>query len=111
MWQHEAPKRGAPGEIGEGAREYVNVVADYMPDGTVRPVRVSFVNGPAFDVDRIIDVVDTSATKYKGAEIRYYVSVGDGYHYLFFEDAPRNRLPRWFVQDYGGMDMEYNGGI
>jgi len=102
MWLNEAPKPEIVNEGVADGREYVNVVADYMPDGTVRPVRVSFPDGPAFDVEKILDVVDTSTTKYQGAEIRYYVTIGGGYHYLFFEDAPRNRLPRWYVQDYGG---------
>jgi len=80
-------------------REYINVVADYTPDGTVKPVSVRFEEGPAFRVTRIISVIHMSATKHNGAETRYYVRVGDREHYLYFEDAQKTQTPRWFVED------------
>ena len=80
-------------------REYVSVVADYMPDGTVKPVSMKFSDGSTFAISGITDVVHMSTTKQNGAETRYSVKVGGCEHYLFFEDAGRKILPRWFVLD------------
>jgi len=88
------------GERGDAAiqREYVDVIADYLPDGTVRPVSIKIEDGQTFAIARIMSVVHMSATKRDGAETRFYVRIGDREHYLFFEDLPRNRAPRWFVE-------------
>ena len=80
-------------------RKYVSVVADYMPDGTVKPVRIIFADGSTFTISGIIDVVHMSTTKHNGAETRYRVRIGGREHYLFFEDAGRKTLPGWFVLD------------
>ena len=80
-----------------GEREYINVVADYSPDGTVRPITIQLADDPAFVVDSVISVIHMSATKYNGAETRYCVRIGDREHYLFFEDTPQTGAPRWFV--------------
>jgi len=82
-----------------GQREYINVIADYSPDGTIRPVSVRFADGPEIAVARVINVIHMSATKHNGAETRYYVRIGDREHYLFFEDAQLSCAPRWFVTD------------
>ena len=80
-------------------RLYVSVVADYMPDGTMKPVSLRFPDGRAFEITRIDGVIHTSMTKQHGAETRYYIKIGGGGHYLFFEDTQRGRAPRWFVKD------------
>jgi len=87
-----------------GEKRYISVVADYLPDGRVRPVSVKFADGRAFAVEKIINVTDMTMTKHNGAAIRYYVKVGGSEHYLFFEDAPRNPAPGWFVRDGGIID-------
>jgi len=81
----------------EDGREYISVSADYMPDGTIRPVGIRFADGPAYAVARVISVTHMSATKKNGAETRYNVRIGDREHYLFFEDAQLRRAPRWYV--------------
>ena len=97
MWQHEIKNSGicTGDEIEE--REYVNVLADFSPDGTIRPVGIRFADGSAFAISKVISVVHMSATKHNGDETRYYVRIGDREHYLFFEDAQLSRAPRWFV--------------
>ena len=99
MWQHKHPNSGNNGRTDSDKREYINVVADYLSDGTVRPVSIRFADGPAYAVAKIISVIHMSATKHNGAEIRYYVRIGDREHYLYFEDAAQNHTPRWFVSD------------
>ena len=96
----KAPASCQCDEDGDAAiqREYIDVVADYLPDGTVRPVSIKVEDGQTFAIAGIISVIHMSATKRNGAETRYYVRIGDREHYLFFEDAPQNRGPRWFVE-------------
>ena len=78
-------------------KKYINVIADYLPDGTVRPVSIRFEDGPAYAVTRVINVTHMSTTKQNGAEIRYRVIIGGREHYLFFEDADQKKSPVWFV--------------
>ena len=78
-------------------REYISVIADYLPDGTVRPVSIRLADGPAFHISGILDVVQMSATKHNGTDTRYYVQINGKEHYIYFERAGRERLPRWFV--------------
>ena len=80
-------------------REYINVVADYLPDGAVRPVSIRFAEGPAFAISRIISETHMSTTSKDGAETRYRVKIGEREHYLFLEDIKLSRTPRWFVLD------------
>ena len=81
------------------AREYVSVVADYLPDGMVMPVSVAFDGGPPFKVEKVIGAVRMSATKYGGDATRFHVRIEDREHYLFFEDAARGAPAAWFVAD------------
>jgi len=82
-------------------REYVNVVADYSAEGKVRPVSIRFDEGEALPVTEIISVTHMSATKWGGAETRYYVRIAGREHYLYFEGAARGLTQRWFVLDCG----------
>ena len=95
---------GRTGEVPAG-RNYVSVVADYSPDGTVSPVSVRFEDGPAFAVTKIISAIRMSMTKHNGTETRYYVRIGEREHYLYFEDARLSVAPRWFVEDQGLMNI------
>jgi len=97
MWRPEGVHTGDSGE----GREYVSVVADYLPDGVVRPVSIRFDGGPAYAVAGIVSAIHMSSTKKNGAETRYCVRVGGCEHYLFFEDVSRSRKSRWFVCDSG----------
>ena len=80
-----------------GEKEYISVVADYMPDGTIRPVRIVFADDSAFAVGRVKSVTLMSTTRQNGAETRYCIEIAGQEHYLFFEGAGQKRLPRWFV--------------
>lgn len=81
-------------------KEYISVVADYMPDGAIRPVSITFADGSSFAVTGLISVIHMSATKRNGRETRYCVKLGGREHNLYFEDAAPNKPPRWFVWDY-----------
>ena len=81
-------------------KEYISVVADYMPDGAIRPVSITFADGSSFAVAGLISVIHMSATKQNGKETRYCVKLGGREHNLYFEDAGPNKSPGWFVCDY-----------
>ena len=99
MWQPDILK-SKPQDAGRAAgREYVNVVADYLPDGTVRPVSIKLNDEPALDITRVVSMIHMSTTKQDGAETRYRVKIGDNEHYLFLEDATKHTTPRWFILD------------
>ena len=80
-------------------KEYVSVVADYMPDGTIRPVSITFAEGPAFTIAGVVSAIRMSATNQNGDETRYRVKIGGREHDLFFEGARQKSPPRWFVND------------
>ena len=80
-----------------GGREYVSVVADYLPDGTVRPVSIKLEDGRSFKITQIVSVVHTSKSKFHGHETRFDVKIDGRGHYLYFEDAQTGCAQRWFV--------------
>ena len=98
MWQHEIQNSGNRTGDESDEREYIDVIADFSADGTIRPAGIRLADGSAFAVNKVISVVHMSATKHDGAETRYFVRIGDREHYLFFEDAQLSRAPRWFVK-------------
>ena len=104
MWRPD--KEDYAGDGGGEAREYVSVIADYLPDGAVRPVSIRFDCGPAYAITGIMSEIHMSSTKKNGAETRYCVRVGDREHYLYFEDVSRSRKSRWFVYD-SGIEADY----
>jgi len=99
MWQPGVKKSKSQITDETAGREYVNVVADYLPDGTVRPLSIKLKDDPALDIARVISMIHMSSTKQDGAETRYRVRIGDCEHYLFFEDATKRQAPRWFILD------------
>ena len=73
-------------------RAYVKVVAEFSPEGAVKPLSVEWEDGRRFDVDRVLDVRRAVATKAGGQVMRYTVRIGGHETYLFEDDG------RWFVE-------------
>ena len=84
-------------ETDVGGREFVSVIADYSPEGAIRPVSIRFADGPALNVERVIGATHMSSTKWDGDETRYSVRIGGREHDIFFEGAREGIRPRWFV--------------
>ena len=72
---------------------YVQVTADFMPDGYLRPVRVTWEDGRHFDVDRVLDIRRAASLKAGGYGIRYTCMISGRPHYLFYEENYK-----WFVE-------------
>jgi len=77
-------------------REYLCVVADFLPDGSVRPVSVRLADGPAYAVSRVISVVDLASTGGGGSGFRFRVIVGGRVDDLFFEVSVGRKASRWY---------------
>ena len=73
-------------------RADVKVVAEFSPEGRIRPLCVEWEDGRRFDVDRVLDVRRAAATKAGGQGMRYTVRVCGHETYLFEDEG------RWFVE-------------
>ena len=72
---------------------YVQVTADFMPDGYLRPKCIIWEDGQKFDIDRITDCRRAASLKAGGAGIRYTCMICGREHYLFYEENYK-----WFVE-------------
>ena len=79
-------KRSNPSKI------FVKVRADHLLDGSVRPLLFRAEDGPAFRIDRVLDVREAPSLKAGGQGIRYTCLVGAQQLYLFYDE------PYWFIE-------------
>ena len=80
------------------SREYVSATAAFMTDGRIRPVSITFEDGPTYPISRLINVTHMSATRQGGNDTRYRIKIGAREHNLFFEDRAARDPPRWYVK-------------
>lgn len=73
-------------------RAYVRVLVDVDETGRVRPRRIYWEDGRAFEVDRLLDVRRAVSTKAGGRGMRYTCRVRGREVYLFEDEG------RWFVE-------------
>lgn len=74
-------------------KRYVEVVARYFEDGSVRPLSIEWDDGRVFHIDQVIDVRQAASLKVGGMGTRFIVRIGEHTTCLFFEN------PRWFVEE------------
>jgi hypothetical protein len=86
MIYREAKEYTSPNKI------YVQVVAEFMPDGQITPREIIWEDGRRFAVDRVEDVCRAASRKAGGCGIRYAIMVLGHLRYLFLEET------RWFVE-------------
>lgn len=78
----------------EGRRKrYVEVVARFREDGSVRPLSIAWDDGRVFSVDRVVDVRQAASLKVGGVGVRFIVRIGGRTTCVFYEN------PRWFVEE------------
>lgn len=77
-------------------KRYVKVRADFELDGRIRPLLFREEDGPAFRIDRILDVRQAASRKAGGQGTRYVCEVEGGIAVLFHDD------PYWFVEREAG---------
>ena len=80
---------------------YVQVNADFNPDGVMIPTSLIWEDGSKFEIDKVTDIRQAAAMKAGGQGDRYTIRVNGRESYLFFERCPSltgNVIGRWFVE-------------
>lgn len=83
---------------------YVQVNADFNPDGVMYPRKIIWEDGEKYTIDRVIDIQQAAAMKAGGQGDRYTIEVRGHKSHLFFERSPSltgNNIGRWFVERKG----------
>jgi len=80
---------------------YVQVNADFNPDGLMLPRELIWEDGEKYTIDRVVDICQAAAMKAGGQGDRYTIEVRGHKCYLFFERSSNltgNNIGRWFVE-------------
>lgn len=71
---------------------YVDVIAIFHADGSIRPLIITWKDGRKYKIDKIIDVRRAASLKAGGVGIRYACIIQGHQTYLFLEKT------RWWVE-------------
>lgn len=80
---------------------YVAVKADFTEDGTMLPRTITWEDGRAYNIDRVLDIRQAAAMKAGGQGDRYTILVNGRQSHIFFERSANlagNNIGRWFVE-------------
>ena len=79
-------------------RVYIEMLASFGVDGTMRPVQIKWEDGQLFEIDRILDV-RRAASEAGSSGLRYTVKILGQVRHIFFEDVYSDTgRSRWFVE-------------
>lgn len=73
-------------------KKYVEVIADFLPDGTLTPQTVVWDTGQRFDITNISEILPRKYSKTGGVGVRYTCQIGRCSTYLYYE------IGKWFVE-------------
>lgn len=73
-------------------KQYVEVVADFSPDGVLIPLSVVWEDGSKFEITNVTEVKPRKYSKCGGIGVRYTCQIGRAQSYLYFEED------KWFVE-------------
>ncbi|HCA34403.1 MAG TPA: hypothetical protein DEP00_04895 [Lachnospiraceae bacterium] len=85
-------------------KKYVEVAADFSPDGVMIPLWITWDNGHRYRIDKVTDYRRAASLKAGGAGIRYTCQIGGGQHFLFYEENYK-----WFVEAKVQKDSAFPG--
>ena len=71
---------------------YVQVTADFTPDGELRPQSFKWENGLDYRIDKVYECKKAVSLKVGGQGLRYRCRVMGKEVFMFFEDG------RWFME-------------
>lgn len=80
---------------------FVEVMASFDREGKIKPLSIRWEDGTAYEIDKVLDVRSTAATKAGGQGDRYTITILGREKHLFFErnaSFSGNILGRWFVE-------------
>lgn len=78
---------------GNDVKVYVEVTADFSPDGAIRPLSLVWEDGRTFGIDRVLRIQRAASRKAGGAGIRYSCMIRGQEMQLYYEGNGR-----WFVE-------------
>lgn len=73
-------------------KKYVQVIADFSPDGDLMPLRVIWDDGQEFEITNVTDIAPRKYSKCGGVGVRYTCQIGRAKTFLYFEGN------KWFVE-------------
>jgi hypothetical protein len=65
---------------------YVQVNADFSPEGVVTPLSFVWEDGRQFDIDHVLDIKRAASLKVGGLGLRYSIRVMGKDSYMWLED-------------------------
>lgn len=71
--------------------EYIDVTARFFPNGTLRPLYITWEDGTRYEIDRVTDVRRAASLKQGGIGIRYTCRICGQLRYLYLDEN------RWFI--------------
>lgn len=71
---------------------YVEVIAKFKTDGTMRPLSIIWENGREYKIQKVMDIRPAASLKAGGVGIRYTVIIENKERYLFLEED------KWFLE-------------
>ena len=74
-------------------KKYVQVTAEFTPDGRLLPEKIIWEDGRIFTIDKITDCRRAASLKAGGAGLRYTCMICGSEHYLYYEENYK-----WFVE-------------
>ena len=82
-------------------KEYVEVLVEFAPDGTMLPRILVWEDGRRYEIDKIKAIQPAPALKAGGQGDRYTILIEWQERFLFFEhnaDYGNERVGKWFVE-------------
>lgn len=82
-------------------KEYVEVLVEFAPDGTMLPRILVWEDGRRYEIDKIKAIQPAPALKAGGQGDRYTILIEGQERFLFFEhnaDYGNERVGKWFVE-------------
>ena len=82
-------------------KEYVEVLVEFAPDGTMLPRILVWEDGRRYEIDKIKAILPAPALKAGGQGDRYTILIEGQERFLFFEhnaDYGNERVGKWFVE-------------
>ncbi len=83
---------------------YVNVNADFHPDGQMVPRQILWDDGRKYEIDRVTDCRRAASLKAGGAGIRYTCQIGGKSCFLYYEENYK-----WFVEARSYVEVDTIG--
>lgn len=73
-------------------KTFVKVKVQHEPDGSLKPLAITWEDGRIFEIDRLLDIRQAASLKSGGTGIRYTVRIRDNKYYLFDDEG------KWFIE-------------